>query len=422
MPAFDSDAETDPRAAALAAIEDARFDEAEVHLRAALARAPQDAMTRAILALVLADAGRPDEADAEAARAVTLEPFLPFVHWVQGSLRVRRGRPAEAIVAAREALALDPEDADHHALLAQCCALQARWLDALGHADRGLDRDPAHAASTSLRALALRALGRDDEAARAFEDAAALDPLDPLAAAGKGWSALGAGDRNVAVAHFRDALLVDPRSEWAREGLLVALRSRNVVYRTLLPAFLKLGRMSARQRLLVAIAGVVAFRVLRTVAAASPLLAIVAWPLMGAYVVFLLATWLADPLLDLAISMDAEGRRLLGPARVRGVRLVAIALAAAIALAGIALGAGDGSLAWLAAGTALLALPLGSVTSCERGWPRTTLAAWCALVAAVLVAALALPTRREELATLALVLGVAGTWLGGWLVTVVPRR
>lgn len=412
----------DLRTAALAAIEDGHFDDAERHLRQVIEEDPYDATAMSVLAACLSEMGRLDEAEQAASRAVELEPLLPYPHWVRGMILVERRRYAEAVTSAGEALRLDPDDPDHRALMAQCHAARERWSEALAEAEAGLRLYPHHDGCSNLRALALRQLGRATEASRAFAEAAEANPLNAFAAAGKGWGDLAVGRVAEADSAFRDALLFDPASEWAREGLLATIKSRSPVYRQLLRYFLWMSRRTSRERTLYAVGGVVGYSFLRRIAGAQPEAAPFIWPILIAYGVFVVLTWLAEPLLDLMVSFDADGRRLLGRDRLLGGRVVGAWIALAIVLA-IAGAVGPSRLLPTALGVALLSLLVAGVFQCERGWPRLAMATYTAAI--VVVLAIGATTAGELGASLfgvALVGIVLGTWLARWLGSITPTR
>lgn len=414
--------EFDLRSRALDAIQDGQFEEAERDLRRVLADDPHDAVATAVLALCLAELGRDTEAAEVAARATTLEPYLAYPHWMQGALLARRGRFDEALPAAQEALRLDPEDPDHHALLAQLAFGRERWNEALGHAEDALALDPSHDGAATLRGLALRQLGRAEEATEAFRSAMEANPLNAFAAAGKGWMDLAAGRTADADLSFRDALLFDPTADWAREGLLAALKSRSPVYRQLLRFFLWMNGRTPRERTMVIIVGLLGYNALRRVARANPELAPFIWPLLVAYLLFVVMTWIADPLLDLMLWFDAAGRRLVSADRLRAGQLVGgtLALGAAVGLASLL--PGGERLNLTALGFAALSLTVAGIFECARGWPRRAMAGYALLLAGLLVGSVFLPpTEGPALAVLALVGVALGTWLARGLGAVRPK-
>ena len=415
---------------ALILFEQRRFDLATSELRQVAAAEPDDPVARALLALCLAEQGQYAEAGAEADEAVRLAPDLPFAHYARGSVLADRNRFDEAERAVAEAIRLDPDDADAHALLARVHASRERWGDALAAAERGLAVDPEHTGSLNLRGLALRHLGRGAEAHATVDGALARDPENAVAHANRGWMFLEQRQPERALDAFREALRIDPGLDYARHGVVTALKARHAVYGLVLRYFLWMSKLDRRTRWMVIIGGFFGARILRGVARGTPELAPVIWPLLGAYIAFVLLTWVADPLFNLLLRLNRYGRLTLS----RDETLLsnwagsAVAGAAISLIAAVALGNGIGWAA--AAGCVALLIPLAGVAHCQPGWPRRAMALYTAALAAVGAAALALSLRAPAEPT-DLVLTLSGTffvgivlssWVANGLMMVTPKR
>ena len=92
--------------------------------------------------------------------------------------------------------------------------------------------------------MALVQLGRKDEAQQTLGSALANDPENALTHANQGWALLHRGDHAKALEHFREALRIDPELDWARAGIVEALKARHLIYRVMLRFFLWMGRQS----------------------------------------------------------------------------------------------------------------------------------------------------------------------------------
>jgi tetratricopeptide (TPR) repeat protein len=413
----------DLRSAALEALDDEDFPLAERHLRALLSEEPDDATGTAVLALVVAAQERFDEATEIARRAVEIDPSSAYARWAHGDVLVQRHRFAEAIPVAVEAIRLAPDDSDNHALLARALGGRERWGEALAAAERGLELDPEHVPSASMRALALRQLGRTAEAEAAFAEVASAAPLSPFANAGQAWGLLRRGAREDALEQFREALRLDPTNEWARDGMLAALKARNPVYRLVLRYYLWIGTRTRRQQLFFALAGIFLYNTIRRIARANPEVAPLLWPLMGAYVLFLFGSWIADPLFDLLLRFDPVGRRALTRDRRRASLLVGLCLLTAVT-AGVAAAIWPESPALtLAIGAAFLLIPVGGTFQCEPGWPRTVMGSYTALLAIALFVSAVAGDGAGGIGLVVVILGAAiGSWLAQWLGRFLPTR
>jgi tetratricopeptide (TPR) repeat protein len=408
----------------LALIEEQDFAEAVRRLDQLVEEEPDDAGAFAIRALCLARLERGRDAEASARRATLLDPDTAFHHRVLAQVLMERGDHRPALAAAREAVALEPDEPDHHVLVGRVEAAQGRWDAALRTVEHALALDPEHGDGLRLRALILQVRGRAEEADSAFLNALIRDPGDAFAYAGRGWSMLRTGgDAREAAAHFQRALHIEPDSEWAREGLVAALKARNPVYRQLLRFFLWMGSLSPRTRVLVVVGGLLGYNALRRTAAEQPALAPLIWPVLALWLLFVVLSWTADPLFDSLLRLDPVGRKALTPDRVLASSLVLATIAAALSLAGASLALEAPRLGAPAMVFGFLVLPVAGTFRCDPGWPRRTMAALAATIALLALGATVAPEEPAGLLTgVALLLVVGSTWLNSWLATVTPRR
>ncbi|WP_420129024.1 tetratricopeptide repeat protein [Longimicrobium sp.] len=383
-----------------------RAELAEQEYRLALAEDPYDADAHALLALVLAEhESRRAEALEEARAAVGLAPDDPFPHYAEAHVHIEAERWDDAQRAAEQAIRIDPDDPGHYVVLSAAFLGRRRWREALDAADDALALDPTHTGAANLRATALVHLGRKDEAGAALQGALARDPENSHTHANQGWALLHRGDRAAALGHFREALRLDPESEWAREGLVEALKARNPLYAGMLHYFLWTNRLPARTRWMVLLGGWFGYQVVRRAADANPELAPWLMPLMIAYIAFVLLSWTAPQVFNAVLLASKDGRYVLSPEQRRSGGFMAAGVAAAIAMTVALLAMGTN---WLEAGAimfAALLIPLAATFRGPRGRPTRGMS----LVTAGLYAVAAAST----------VLYAQGSELGGALSTIV---
>lgn len=417
---------------ALILFEQRRYDLAASELRQVAAAEPDDPFARALLALCLAEQEEFAEAGSQADEAVRLAPDLAFAHYARGSVLADRNRFAAAEQAAAEAVRLDPEDADAHALLARVYLGQEQWSAVLESAERGLAVGPEHAGLLNLRGVALRQLGRGAEAHATVDGALARNPEDAVAHANRGWMFLEQRQPQRALEAFREALRIEPGLEYARHGVVTALKARHAVYGLVLRYFLWMSKLDRRTRWMVIVGGFLGARVLRALARETPALGPVVWPILGTYVAFVLLTWVADPLFNLLLRVNRYGRLTLSRSETAISNGVGAAVAGAVASIIAAVALGDGR-AWVAAaGCVALLIPLAGVSHCQPGWPRRAMTLYTAALVLLGAAALALALRApagaepSDLAvtlTAAYFVGVVlSSWVANALIAVRPRR
>jgi tetratricopeptide (TPR) repeat protein len=372
---------------ALVLIQQSRHDLAEKELRLALTDDPESPQGHAFLALCLVRREQYEAATAEARQAVERAPEWPTAYTILAQVYAARNRPKEAEQAAQEALRLDPEDSQHYETLARIYMTQRDWVRALQLAERGLAVDAEDVGCANLRAMALTKLGRTREAAQAVESALARDPENALGHANLGWNYLQQANYPKALEHFREALRIDPNHEYAKMGLVEALKARYLVYGLMLRYFLWMGRQSARLQWVIILGLFFGVRALRSLADQNPGLRPWVQPLLTAYLVFAVMTWVSSPLFNLLLRLNKYGRYALSRDQRWGSTLFGIMLVPALASLAYwaATGSGLGLLASLYFG--LLLLPVTAIFRCSAGWPRWVMVLYTLVLAALIPAA-----------------------------------
>lgn len=395
-------------------LEQGRFDLAEKELRRQLAENHQDALSHALLAFCLMKQERLPEAEREAREAVSLAPDASFGHFHLGQVLDQRDRLDQAAAAFQEAIRLDPEDADYHAALASVRVQQRRWDEALVAAEQGLELDPDHDACINLRAMILTHTGKTGEAHSTLDDALARDPENAFTHANRGWTLLRESRPAPAIEHFREALRLDPSMEYARIGIVEAMKARNPIYRPILRFFLWMGSLQGRSQMWLILGLFFGVRLLRGVAKAQPALAPVIYVVIFLYLVFVLLTWVADPLFNLLLRLDKFGRLALSREQLLASNWFGGVLGFALLSFVVGLVTLSQTLLLISLGAAALILPVTAVFRCNPGWPRWTMAGYTAL----LVVAMAVCLYRGATAGFlgfALLGSVLSTWVGSGL-------
>ena len=365
-----------------------RFDLAEQELRQALSVEPEEPFAHALLALCLTQREQFDDAEKEAQQAVHLAPDFSYPHYALASVLHDRLRFEEARVAIEEALRLDPEDADYCALLSQIHLDLKRWAEALEAAERGLQFDPEHVACTNLRAIALVKLGRKSEAGATIGAALAKNPDNPITHANQGWTLLEQGDPKRALEHFREALRLDPTNEWARAGIVEALKARNIIYGLMLRYFLWMAKLPAGAQWGVILGGYFLNRIMVSASSSNPDLAPWILPFRILYLVAALLTWTAYPLFNLLLRVNKFGRLALSEEQTRASTYFGATVFLALASLALSLVFGFNSVFIVAALVfGMLMIPVAGMFRASEGWPRVLLMSWTAGLALVGLAA-----------------------------------
>ncbi len=370
-----------------------RYQQAEQELRQSLADKPDDAMTHASLAICLIHLNQYGVAMREAELAIGFDPELPFVFYAKSIVEAARNCFDEAEEAIGTAIGLDPYSTRYFAQLARVQLEQQHWQAALTAAEQGLLLDPEDVDCTNQRAIALTRLGRPGEANEAIATALKRDPEDADSHANMGWSLLESGVPQEAMEYFREALRLDPENDWARQGMVEAMKAQHFIYRIVLGWFVWMLSLSSRAQWGVLIGAFIGYQILRRLAVHNHALLPWLMPLLVAYAVFALMTWVASPLLHLVLRLNRFGRLALTRQQIATSNWVGLCVLGAVVF--LLLGfmahfmapdaAWDCLLCALTCG--LVTPPLAHIYSCDEGWPRVVM---ILLAAALLFLAVAI--------------------------------
>ncbi|MCC6677546.1 MAG: tetratricopeptide repeat protein [Phycisphaerales bacterium] len=392
-----------------------RLDLAEPELRRALGDDPQNSTAHAMLALCLARRKKPDEALNEARLAVGAAPDDSYPHYVLACVLDDLHEFDEAEASIRQSIALDPHDPDARALLASLHFQRHRWKDALAAAEEALEQDPEHVAANNLRAMSLIKLGRKAEAGQTIDSALARDPDNAVTHANMGWTLLHQNDSRAAIDSFREALRLHPGLEWARVGLVTALKARNPVYAVFLRYVLWMQKLSPKVRTAVIIGLYILYRILAEIRRNQPQYAPYILPLLILYAAFVLISWLADPLFNLLLRLHPLGRHALTASERRSGEALAVCLLIAAACVGAWYATRNDDYFIAAMAFGVLALPTTSALAAGPGSQRIVMATCAGLAAALAIPGVVLIAAGLKLGgvlcALAIFIAVISSWL-----------
>ena len=357
-----------------------RYDDAVTELRQAQAAEPENAYALALLAMCLAEQKKYAEASQAAKCAIGLAPDNPYPYLAQSIVLERRNRSAEAEAAIREAIALDPNNTLYHAHLARVLFNQRRWKQAREAAEAGLALDPEDVDCTNLRAMSLVKLGEKSGAGEALATALKRDPEDAFSHANLGWALLEQRRPEQAMEHFRESLRLNPESEWARAGMVEAMKARYFVYGLMLNYFLWMMKLSRQAQWGFVLGGWLGYQVLRQVAKNNQALAPWITPFLIAYIAFVVMTWVASPLFNLVLRLNRFGRLALSREQIITSNWVGLCLLGAIGSLIAYCFVQQQPLLYAALVCGLMIPPLAHIYSCSDGWPRNSMIAISAVL------------------------------------------
>lgn len=343
----------------------ARYSLAENELRHALSLNPQSAYAHSLLALTLMHLKQLKDATAEAQQAIHVDPAYAFAHYALAKVWYKRDRAKESRTAIEEAIRLDVENPDYRFLLGAIHYDEKRFKEALQLAEEGLQFDPEHGSCTNLRAMTLVKLGRRVDAGKTISAALARNPENAAAHANLGWSMLHEGNATEALGHFKESLRLNPNFEWARQGIVEALKARNRAYATMLRGVLWISTLSPRERAGLYIGGYLLSRLTG---------------LMLLWVIAIWFTWIAKPFFNLLLRLDRFGRLALSPEQIVESNWVGgVLITSVLSLLAYFVSGQDPPLV-SAIVFACLALPVAGIFRIAPGWPRTAMMVYVGLM------------------------------------------
>ncbi|HLO54841.1 MAG TPA: tetratricopeptide repeat protein [Saprospiraceae bacterium] len=261
-----------------------------------------------------------------------------------------------------KAIIIEPTNPDYHAYKASLFLQTKDYEDALNSANIGLQIDAENITSLNARSSALVGLGRRQEAFETIDKSLATDPNNPDTHANLGWGLLHHGKSDDALMHFQTALKVDPMSEYAKAGMLEAMKSKFPVYRYFLQFMLWLGKMKGKNQWIFIIGSYIALRLLGNLADNNETLKPYLVPIIALIVIFFISTWVFSPLMNLYLMTNKFGRYTLSEQQKNTSTLVGVALLISLIslVAYFAFIPNEGVLA-LALFSFLIMIPLGSM-------------------------------------------------------------
>ncbi len=320
-------------------IEQQRYALAQKELHQALADDPNWASAHALLAVCLNAQGQSPAALQTIRQAIALSPTYAGFHYIHAGILTASNQLPAAQRAIAEALRLDPEDPDAYARQASIQYAQSAYEAALRSTAQGLQLEAMHIGCMNLRLLALMQLRQLDQAETDVQTALRHAPENAWSHAIQGWIALHRSRIPAALESFRTALQIEPDLDWARQGLLEALKARHGFYRAVLQFDLWRSRMGRGEQ--VALGGLMLIPQIRAI-----------------YLLLLGCIALSQPISTFLLSLDPYGKLMLTRSELAANRWTMAALGTAIG--SITISVITQQIGWLLGGTALWLMAYGA--------------------------------------------------------------
>ncbi|MDN5200627.1 tetratricopeptide repeat protein [Fulvivirgaceae bacterium BMA10] len=289
-------------------IERNRFNEAEKSLRLTLSKQPNNVEALSLLAICLSEKKEFDEANEAMKAAIATEPNNPQLLYLFSRVLFEQEEFAKAEEYIKSAIAFYPYEADYFGIWAAIFLNKKDWKNALAKADEGLAIDPENLMCLNTRSTALVKLNKKKEAFDTISEALNQNPDNEVTHTNYGWGLLEKGEHKKALEHFRQALQHNPNFTWAKQGLLEALKARYLVYRIFLKYTFWISNLSSKVQWAIIIGLYFGVRLLNGWADQNQTVGMVAKPLIYAYMVFAISTWVISPLANVFLRFNVYGK------------------------------------------------------------------------------------------------------------------
>ncbi|MEZ4887788.1 MAG: tetratricopeptide repeat protein [Chitinophagales bacterium] len=284
-------------------IEQGKYDLAEKELKNGLAQDIDNADAHALLALCYIRQKRTEEAMVEAKTAIGLDPNEDFCHYLLALIYLDEDLLEDGEKTIKEAIRLNPYNPEYFNTLGVIYFNRRKLDEALAYFEQALALDAENVEATNMRARVLVTLGRKEEAANSFQAAFNRNPENAYTHANQGWAQLELGNYETSLEHFRQALRLDPEMDYAKSGMVEALKAKHWIYRTFLKFMFWTASMSPQARWGLVI-GLVLIANMFTV-------------LLPVYLVFVFFTWFATTIFDTLLRFNQYGKHALSEEQIQ---------------------------------------------------------------------------------------------------------
>ncbi|AUC80881.1 tetratricopeptide repeat protein [Lacinutrix sp. Bg11-31] len=336
------------------------------------------------------------------------------IYFLLSQIYLHEDKLKEANENVDKALEIDPDDENHFGQKAYILINSKQFESALDFANEGLRINSKNTFCLNARTTALTKLNRKDEAASSIENLLNDNPENAYSHANVGWSHLESNKPKEALKHFKEALMLDPNLDYARSGMLTAMKSKNKIYNLYLRYSFWISNKSQKNQYIFIIGLYIAYRLSLKLLSASGL-TIMAIPLIIAYLLFALGSWIMDPLSNMILMFDKFGKYLLDKKDKLSGQIMFGLLISALLFFGVYFILNDPLYALISAACLAAILPLTRAALSDT--EKSEIINYIYGIAMILIAIFGTSLGFEfgTVATAVGILFIAYTWLGSFL-------
>jgi len=343
-----------------------------------------------------------------------LEPDDSDIYFLLSQLYLHKGNDKEALLSIDKAIEINPYRENYFGQKSYVYLYQKKYNDALDFANEGLNINPKSTFCLNARATALTKLNRKDEVVDTISDLLNDNPENAYSHANAGWSYLENNDTKKALTHFKQALQLNPNLEYARSGMLTAVKAKNKIYNWYLRyAFWMSNKSQTNQWVfIIGIYLVYRFSVKMLSSTGMTYLAI---PLIIAYLLFALGSWIMDPLSNMLLLFDKFGKYLLSKREKLTGQAMFSLLSASLLMFICSLIINAESFVLLSLTFLAAILPITRGFSSENQKPRLINIAYGSIMILIAVGGSIMGMPIETIGLVVGVMFIAYTWIGSFI-------
>lgn len=311
-------------------IEQNRHKDALKELLLLLAAEPNNAYVLYLVSYCQLQEENVTEAEAMIKAAIGLAPDEDVFMGQLARVQIHKEDYADAERTIRSAIEMEPFTAEYWGLLAFIKMNQKKYEEALEAANKGLEVESDSLLCLNQRSTALIKLNRKEEAFETLEGTLEEDPENSYTHANYGWAELEKGNHKKALEHFREALKLDSMNGYARSGMVEAMKAKYWFYRMFLRYSFWASNLSAQAQWGLIIGLYILRQFTGRLADGDSAVAYAATVFNVLYLVFVLSTWLIEPLSNLLLRLNVYGRFALSEESKKSSTFVGLSLLAGI--------------------------------------------------------------------------------------------
>lgn len=290
--------------------ENGRYKQAISYFQTALSENVDDFTTKYYLANCLFQTDDLDNALNLTIELRNEQPNEASIYFLLSQIYLNKDNISEGEKNIDKAIELNPYEDNYFGQKSYISLSQKNFKEALHYANEGLKINAKSSFCLNARTTALTKLNRKSEAKSSIEFLLQDNPEDSHSHANVGWSCLEHNDTKKALTHFKEALIIDPNLEYAKSGMITAIKSKNKIYNLYLRYAFWMANKSDKNQWIFIIGLYIAYRISVKLLSATGL-TYLAIPLIILYLLFALGSWIMDPLSNMVLLLDKYGKYLL---------------------------------------------------------------------------------------------------------------